>query len=312
MNLLLNTVIRMRLPKLDLSMKKTCKPAMLGRIWQASRRALNLEHSPPHVFACCQWQDGTRPATFYLLYRWLLFLTVLSIGISSFACQRLPRLYEGPKVQLNYFKWFIYFTNWGYLLIVLQAGLALAVVHRYKNQKSFNLPSEDEGIPMPRRQRTPALCRAYWLAHTIATDLAFVITLIYWTLVHDPRIHEINTLNLLVHGGNSLVMLLELALTAHPVRAAHALFGAGAGLAYGVFSAFYWAVGGTDRIGLPAIYPALDWNKPGLAFGFVALCAAVMMFAHGVATCLAFARSRIASRVMPARSSAERFTLPTH
>lgn len=43
---------------------------MLGRIWQASRRALNLEHSPPHVFACSQWQHGTRPATFYLIYRY--------------------------------------------------------------------------------------------------------------------------------------------------------------------------------------------------------------------------------------------------
>lgn len=58
-------------------------------------------------------------------------------------------------------------------------------------------------------------------------------------------------------------MLVELMITAHPVRAAHAVFGAGAGLTYGVFSAFYWSVGGTDRIGLPAIYPALDWNKPG-------------------------------------------------
>ncbi|XP_026497866.1 protein rolling stone-like isoform X1 [Vanessa tameamea] len=294
------------------AMKKTCKPAMLSRIWQASRRALNLEHSPPQVFACSQWQNGSHPVTSYFVYRWLLFLTVLSIGISSFACQRLPRLYKGPKVELNYFKWFIYFTNWGYLLIVVQAGLALAVVHRYKSQRSFNIPCEDEEIPMPRRQRTPLLCRSYWLAHTVATDLAFVITLIYWTLVHDPKIHEINTLNLLVHGGNSLVMLLELAVTAHPVRAAHALFGAGAGLAYGVFSGFYWAVGGTDRIGLPAIYPALDWNKPASALGFVALCAAVMMFAHGVATCLAYARSRLAARLLPARARADRLTLPTH
>ena len=73
-------------------------------------------------------------------------------------------------------------------------------------------------------------------------------------------------MNVLVHGGNSLLMLVELVVTSHPVRAAHALYSAGAGLAYGVFSAFYWAVGGTDRIGLPAIYPALDWNKPGKLF----------------------------------------------
>lgn len=80
----------------------------------------------------------------------------------------------------------------------------------------------------------------------------------------SPEIHDINALNLLVHGGNSLVMLCELIVTAHPIRMAHALYGAGAGLAYGVFSALYWVAGGTDRVGLPAIYPALDWNKPGM------------------------------------------------
>ncbi|XP_045506261.1 protein rolling stone-like isoform X1 [Colias croceus] len=296
----------------DPAMKKICKPAMLGRIWQASRRGLNLEHSPPYQFACSQWQTGHRPATLYLVYRWILFLTVFSIGISSFICQRLPRLYDGPKVQLNYFKWFIYFTNWGYMLIVIQAGLALAVVHKYKNQKTYCIPCDDEEIPLPRRQKTPLICRVYWLAHNIATDLAFVITLVYWTLVHDPKIHEINALNILVHGCNSLVMIVELLVTAHPVRGAHALFGAGAGLTYGIFSALYWALGGTDRIGLPAIYPALDWNKPGSAFGFVALCAVVMIFAHGVATLLAILRMKLAARLRPSSSHLDKFTLPTH
>ncbi|CAH2050720.1 unnamed protein product, partial [Iphiclides podalirius] len=296
----------------DAAMKKSCKPAMLGRVWHASRRALNLEHSPPHQFACCQWQTGHRPATLYLTYRWLLFLSVVSIAAASFACQRLPRLYQGPRVELNYFKWFIYFTNWGFLLIAVQAGLALAVVYRYRAEKTLGMTSDDDEIQLPRRQKTPMLCRLYWLAHIVATDLAFVITLVYWTLVHDPRIHEINTLNILVHGGNSAVMLCELALTAHPVRAAHALYGAGAGLAYGLFSALYWALGGTDRLGLPAIYPSLDWNKPGSAFAFVALCAVVMMFAHGVATFLAALRGRLASRLRPASSHSDRLALPTH
>lgn len=80
---------------------------------------------------------------------------------------------------------------------------------------------------------------------------------------YPAELHEINALNLLVHGGNSAVVALELALTAHPVRAAHALYAAGAGLGYGLFSALYWAAGGTDRLGLAYIYPTLDWNKPG-------------------------------------------------
>lgn len=75
----------------------------------------------------------------YLYYRWLLFIAVVSIGVSSFACQRLPRRYDGPKIELNYFKWFIYFTNWGYLMIAVQAALALLVVHRFKAQKTYSL-----------------------------------------------------------------------------------------------------------------------------------------------------------------------------
>ncbi|KAI8438784.1 hypothetical protein MSG28_011168, partial [Choristoneura fumiferana] len=150
-----------------------------------------------------------------MLALWLLFIGVVSVGIASFACQRLPKHYEGPPVELNYMKWFIYFTNWGFVVIALQCGLALAVVHRYRAERIFNL-----------------------------------------------QLHEINALNLLVHGGNSVVMVVELAVTSHPVRAAHALYAASAGLAYGLFSALYWAAGGTDRLGLAYIYPTLDWNKP--------------------------------------------------
>ncbi|XP_063548459.1 protein rolling stone-like isoform X2 [Cydia strobilella] len=290
--------------------KKTCKPAMLGRVWSASRRALSLEHTPAHQFSCCQWQTQQRPPVAYLIYRWILFIGVVSVGIASFACQQLPKQYEG-KVELKYMKWFIYFTNWGFMVIALQSGLALAVVHRYRAERTLNLSWE--GTSSGRRPRTPLLCRSYWLAHTVATDLAFVITLVYWTLVYDPKMHEINALNLLVHGGNSVVMLVELAVTAHPVRAAHALYGAGAGLAYGLFSAVYWAVGGTDRAGLTAIYPALDWNKPGSAFGFVALCAVVMVMAHALATCGAALRGRLSARLRVGRQQQQdRQALPAY
>lgn len=78
--------------------------------------------------------------------------------------------------------------------------------------------------------------------------------------------HTLNTVNLLVHGANSIVMICELCVTAHPIRMAHAFYGAGMGLIYGFFSYLYWAAGGTDRVGSPAIYPLLDWNKPGKKF----------------------------------------------
>lgn len=304
----------------DSAMHKTCRPALFGRIWQATRRALTLEHSPSHQFACSQWQTRDKPSVYYLIYRWLLFIAVVSIGVSSFACQHLPKNYDGPKIELNHFKWFIYFTNWGYIMIAVQAGIALAVVHRYRNKKQFSMGLEEDELPMStaQRTRTPLLCRAYWLTQNIATDLAFVITLVYWFLVHDPKIHDMNALNVLKHAGNSVVMICELCVTAHPVRMAHALYGAGAGLAYGIFSYLYWAAGGTDRVGLPAIYPTLNWNRPGAALGFVSLCAVVMVFAHGLAMAVAALRTRLARRLQSnrtqlqsTRSHSEKLALPT-
>ncbi|KAJ0182367.1 hypothetical protein K1T71_001736 [Dendrolimus kikuchii] len=276
----------------DSAMQKTCRPALFGRVWQASRRALSLEYSPPKQFACSQWQTGPKPSTFYLIYRWLLFITVVIVGVISFICQYLPKNYHGPEIELNYFKWFIYLTNWGYAMIIIQTGLALAVVHKYRNETKCNLSLDEEEHPMSssKRTRTPLVCRAYWLTQNIATDLAFVITLVYWSLVYDPKMHTPNPVNLLVHGSNSLVMICELCVTAHPVRMAHALYGAGMGLTYGMFSYLYWAAGGTDRIGLPAIYPALDWNKPGAAIVFVSVCAVVLIFAHAFSTAVAAMR----------------------
>lgn len=73
------------------------------------------------------------------MVRWLLFMTVVSVGVASFACQRLPRNYAGPVKRVNYFKWFIYFTNWGYMVVALQCGLALLVAHRCRAERSLHI-----------------------------------------------------------------------------------------------------------------------------------------------------------------------------
>lgn len=50
----------------------------------------------------------------------------------------------------------------------------------------------------------------------------------------------------------------------------------------------------------------------GSALGFVALCAVILISAHGLATFLSVVRVRLASRLSPARSQSDRLTLPTH
>lgn len=282
---------------MDSAQKKACKPATLTRVWEATRRAISLHYSPAHQFALCQWQTSPRPTTAYVIYRWILFLTITSIGVASFSCQSLPKNYKGPPIQINYFKWFVYFTNWGFLMLMIQSGLALAVVHRFRAERNLSLPYTDEDGTNIRRSRSPLLCRLYWLAQSVAADLAFVITFIYWNLVHNPEIHEVNALNILVHAVNSIIMTIEISITSHPINAGHAIYGAGVGLVYGVFSAVYWAAGGTDKVGNSAVYPALNWNKPGSALGFVAMCACVLCFSHAIATAISYLRIRISKRI---------------
>lgn len=63
-----------------------------------------------------------------------------------------------------------------------------------------------------------------------------------------------------LHLLNSIVILLEMALSAIPVRLLHGLYPLIFGLIYVIFSAIYWAMDHEN-----VLYPnVLDWNQPGM------------------------------------------------
>uniref|UniRef100_A0A6P4FBM6 Protein rolling stone-like n=1 Tax=Drosophila rhopaloa TaxID=1041015 RepID=A0A6P4FBM6_DRORH len=91
------------------------------------------------------------------------------------------------------------------------------------------------------------------------------------------EIHKIDALNIMVHVLNTIIMLIDLAIVGHPIKMSHAYFTTGIGLAYAIFTGIYFLAGGTDRKNQTAIYPMMDWTKPGKAI-IVTACAIIFTF----------------------------------
>ena len=76
------------------------------------------------------------------------------------------------------------------------------------------------------------------------------------------RIHYID---FNAHTTNSIYLLVNVLITATPIRIYHAYHSVIFMITYQIFSAVYQAVGGTNALGEDSIYESLDWNKPGHA-----------------------------------------------
>lgn len=85
----------------------------------------------------------------------------------------------------------------------------------------------------------------------ICSNFRFIFILI--------EIHKIDTLNIMVHVLNSVIMLIDLAIVGHPIRLSHVYFTTGIGLAYAVFTGIYFLAGGTNR-SVIAIYTTLHYK----------------------------------------------------
>jgi hypothetical protein len=138
---------------------------------QFSLQQLSLQHDTPIVFVISQWQKEKKPSIFYLVYRWavaILFFVTLVISIIDLKHPNSP----------DKAKWLIYLTNWGYTICTLQALLGALIL--------------SVCVLAPRLRSKPNLeastlkaYKLYWVTYVVATDIAFGITALYWSLIYD-------------------------------------------------------------------------------------------------------------------------------
>lgn len=48
-------------------------------------------------------------------------------------------------------------------------------------------------VEVQRQSKTGQIHKLYWVLYTIATVFSFIVTIIYWTLVHDPGKKALST-----------------------------------------------------------------------------------------------------------------------
>ncbi|XP_063928199.1 protein rolling stone-like isoform X4 [Zophobas morio] len=230
---------------------------------QFSLKQLSLQHDKPITFVVSQWQREPKPSIVYLVYRWAIAIIFFVTFVISIIDLKHPDASSSFRA-----KWLIYLTNWGYTMCTLQALLAaimlsICVLAPYLHSKP-NLESS-----------ALKLHKFYWVTNVVGTDIAFGVTSLYWSLIYDEKSMDLDAMNFFVHANNSILMMIDLFVVAHPIRLLHCCYPIVFGICYALFSVIFYAAGGISREGKVFIYNILDWSKPGITS---AVCIAVLGF----------------------------------
>lgn len=205
-------------------------------------RQLSLKHDEPIAFVVSQWQSQKEPSVTYLTYRWIVALFFFTTWI--IALLDLRNYYSECKA-----KWFIYFTNWGYTACAFESLIDAIIL--------------SVCVLVPKLQNSALkFYKFYWMLYIIATDSAFVITTLFWSLLYEKTM-VLNEMSIFVHAFNFILMMIDLFVVAHPIRILHCCYPSGFVMCYSVFSVIFYASGGTNEEGQVYIYKnLLDWRKP--------------------------------------------------
>ncbi|KAJ8925730.1 hypothetical protein NQ315_009578 [Exocentrus adspersus] len=223
-----------------------------------SFKKLKLVHDAPILFVVSQWQaDKTKPGILYLIYRTIIVGFLLTTWAMS----------------LNTPKYPIFLTNWGYTLATAQSVLGFILSYGTVISLKFNYPKAHDIFLK--------LYPIYWILHEIALSFAFMITIIFWTVLYNGTFFTAT--NFFVHGSNSIVLFIDLWIIAHPIHIPHYLYLFIFGQIYILFTVAYYYLD-TNTGGSGIIYFILDWNRPfqtilmDLAISFLVLLLHVTSF----------------------------------
>lgn len=198
---------------------------------------------------------------------------VVRLILASYCCGWI--IYSGFYPANGEEKWFIYLTNWGYLLLtvyLIWATILTAVqltkkrkddkVREIQLQMNGKAETEEEreiGYEYESQDRNEhETSRWYhkgaWVIYSIASCNAVVITVLYWSLLYSSKV-SVDGMDISTHLLNTVFVLLELMLSALTIRFLHVIYPCCFGAVYVVFTAAYWAISKSN------VYPVLDYEK---------------------------------------------------
>ncbi|XP_076283431.1 protein rolling stone isoform X2 [Lasioglossum baleicum] len=260
--------------------------AMVNKLWcyDVVQKWFKKKQDPPHGRCFTEPVIQRHVATWFLIYRGLIFASWLAIIVCAFF------EFGSWKPWMMYEKWPIYLTNWGIMLGLIQAFIGLLLTtRRWKEQKKLDFD--------PQNITLGSIEKIFWFMFVIATNTAICVTITYWCCIYDTRIHNPDPLNMMQHACNSVLMLIDFCVTSIPFRLRNFWWCFTLVLLYIVFTLIYYLAGGLDRYGNHFIYKILDWKKP---LPTILLCIAEALFVgviHCVFCCLERAKYQVYMKI---------------
>ena len=223
-------------------------------------------------------------------------------------------------------RWLIFVTNWTLLLLSSSTLLASLVTLFYaafcsRPRDSQTKTSDDESLY--RQDNINWVLKIFWFIYISSHTAMIMIFFGFWIAVYEPCEDNddglgeavarnasssssgfvedelepscgADALSIHAHGVTAAIVFLDVILGLVPFQALHALYPSAFTTTYIIFSAIYFAAGGTNELGEPFIYSILDYgDHPGRAtFGallliFVPIAVYILLFL------VAYARDRV-------------------
>jgi hypothetical protein len=171
----------------------------------------------------------------------LIKLLLLCLSITSFIF--------GVKNSRGSLLFLTYLTNWGLIWTMLYSIMSFTnSIVKIKQPHS----NESSGVGDFVGNRAAVT----WLLFVIAAHTQMMVSLLYWTLVHQPQ-WGYSFWNIVDHGGLMMVLLVEgQTMNRIPVRWNHFLFVFMVHFVYLIWTLVY----GMYAIGSPDLYDVVDWT----------------------------------------------------
>ena len=203
-------------------------------------------------------------------------------------------------------KYLIYFTIWGYILLLagflatLISSTAYMVVsyakprllQKWIPQKLFLQPEaqyySQDGLPW--------FLKLIWVLYELAVVPTLPIIAVYWIITDAPRL---TAEGFHLHGINLFVAVADILISRIPIQLLHFWMPMLLGAVYTVFLVIFWAAGGTNtRDGGRYVYSVIDFSEsPTRSVGFCVVLILLAAAIHAVFFAIVQVRDQFAKRL---------------
>uniref|UniRef100_T1J7W6 Uncharacterized protein n=1 Tax=Strigamia maritima TaxID=126957 RepID=T1J7W6_STRMM len=146
-------------------------------------------------------------------------------------------------------KYFIYFPNWGLILLAISFNCKAYVAFKY-----FRFLTPDAKLT-----RLPVSFIISWIFNNLNNPTAFGITLGYWVLVYDGKLIK-SISNFVSCVMNSVFTLVDIFMSETPVHFCHFYQPFIVSWSYIIFTHVYYISGGRNENGEKWIYSKFKWE----------------------------------------------------